>query len=152
MSIEKEINQSKFRNDWQKALVNIIYTCNWVMEEQKNHLDRGGLTLQQYNILRILKGSGQPISTLQIRERMLDKMSDTSRIVDRLIAKNLVEKCINQTDKRLVDVSISQKGIELINWMDNYTHEIDDILKNLSEEEVQQLNTLLDKVRVKKEE
>ena len=79
-------------------------------------------------------------------------MSDTSRIVDRLIAKNLVEKCINQTDKRLVDVSISQKGIELINWMDNYTHEIDDILRNLTEEEVQQLNTLLDKVRVKKEE
>ena len=152
MSIEKEINQSKFRNDWQKALVNIIYTCNWVMEEQKTHLDRGGLTLQQYNILRILKGSGQPISTLQIRERMLDKMSDTSRIVDRLIAKNLVEKCINQTDKRLVDVSISQKGIELISWMDNYTHEIDDILKNLTEEEVVQLNDLLDKVRQKKEE
>lgn len=151
MSIEKEINQNKFRNNWQKALVNIIYTCNWVLEQQKSHLDRGGLTLQQYNILRILKGSGKPISTLQIRERMLDKMSDTSRIVDRLIAKNLVEKCTNQTDKRLVDVSISQKGIELIEWMDNYTDEIDSIMNNLSEAEVQQLNILLDKVRDKKE-
>ncbi len=147
MSIEKDINQKKFRNEWQKASVNLIYTTNWVTERNKIHFERGGLTSQQYNILRILKGSPTPLSTLQIRERMLDRMSDTSRIVDRLIAKGLAEKCVNLSDKRLVDVSISQKGRELIEEMDNFKHEIDNILKNLSETEAQQLNTLLDKIR-----
>ena len=146
MSIEKEI-KSKFRNDWQKAIVNIIFTSNWVQERQKAHFDRARLTLQQYNILRILRGSKSPLSTLQIRERMLDKMSDTSRIVERLVSKGYVEKCINQTDKRLVDVTISQKGLDLINNLDSYVSEIDDIMSNLSESEVEQLNHLLDKAR-----
>jgi DNA-binding MarR family transcriptional regulator len=99
-----------------------------------------------------LKGSTTPLSTLQIRERMLDKMSDTSRIVDRLVAKELVKKEVNKADKRLVDVTISTKGRELIDWMDNYAYEIDDVLKNLSEQEAYQLNILLDKARKKSEE
>ena len=123
-----------------------------LLEQQKKHFDRGNLTQQQYNMLRILKGSPKPLSTLQIRERMLDKMSDTSRIVDRLVAKGLVEKKVNQLDKRLVDVIISIKGRELIEWMDNYAYEIDDVLKNLSVEEATQLNTLLDKARLRKED
>jgi DNA-binding MarR family transcriptional regulator len=152
MSIEREIKQvTKFRNEWHKASVNILYSSGWVLQQQKQHLDRGGLTPQQYNILRILKGSSTPLSTLQIRERMLDKMSDTSRIVDRLIAKELVSKCTNQGDKRLVDVSISPKGRELIDWMDKFTSELDTILDNLTKEEVTQLNFLLDKARDKKE-
>jgi DNA-binding MarR family transcriptional regulator len=151
MSIEKDIKQTKFRDEWHKASVNIIFTSNWVLEEQKKHFDRGNLTQQQYNMLRILKGSPVPLSTLQIRERMLDKMSDTSRIVDRLLAKGLVEKTTNKADKRLVDVTISQKGRELIDWMDNFAYEIDEVLKNLSLEEANQLNRLLDKARAKKE-
>jgi DNA-binding MarR family transcriptional regulator len=146
MSIEKEI-KSKFRNGGHKAAVNIILTSNWVLEKQKTHLDRGGLTPQQYNILRILRGSTTPLSTLQIRERMLDKMSDTSRIVDRLIAKNLVEKYINRHDKRLVDVTITQNGRDLLEMMDNYSSEIDNIFQNLTELEINQLNFLLDKTR-----
>jgi DNA-binding MarR family transcriptional regulator len=152
MSIEKEINQTKFRDEWHKASVNIIFTSNWVLEQQKKHFDRANLTQQQYNMLRILKGSPTPLSTLQIRERMLDKMSDTSRIVDRLVAKELVKKEVNKADKRLVDVTISTKGRELIDWMDNYAYEIDDVLKNLSEQEAYQLNALLDKAREKSEE
>jgi DNA-binding MarR family transcriptional regulator len=152
MSIEKDINQSKFRDEWHKASVNIIFASNWVLEQQKKHFDRGNLTAQQYNMLRILKGSPTPLSTLQIRERMLDKMSDTSRIVDRLVTKGLVEKKVNQLDKRLVDVIISTKGRELIDWMDNYAYEIDDVLKNLSAEEANQLNLLLDKARMRKED
>ncbi len=148
MSIEKDIKQvTRFRNEWQKASVNLLFTSNWVLEKLKQHFDRGGLTHQQYNILRILKGSKTPISTLQIRERMLDKMSDTSRIVDRLVIKGLVEKCTNQSDKRLVDVTISQKGIELVEWLDGYSDEIDSILSNLTEQETIELNRLLDKVR-----
>lgn len=148
MSIEKDIKQiTRFRNEWQKASVNLLFTSNWVLEKLKQHFDRGGLTHQQYNILRILRGSKTPISTLQIRERMLDKMSDTSRIVDRLVIKGLVEKCTNQMDKRLVDVTIAQKGLELLDWLDTHASEIDSILDNLTEEEAIELNRLLDKAR-----
>jgi DNA-binding MarR family transcriptional regulator len=146
MSIEKEI-KSKFRSEGHKAVVNVILTSNWVLEKQKIHFDRGGLTAQQYNILRILKGSKTPLSTLQIRERMLDKMSDTSRIVDRLIVKKLVEKNVNIQDKRLVDVTITQNGRDLIQMMDNYSTEIDQIFINLTDTEIEQLNYLLDKAR-----
>ena len=151
MSIEKDI-KSKFRNEGHKAAVNIILTSNWILEKQKIHFDRGGLTAQQYNILRILRGSNTPLSTLQIRERMLDKMSDTSRIVDRLIAKNFVEKCVNRHDKRLVDVTITQNGRDLLQMMDKYSHEIDQVFSNLTETEIIQLNLLLDKSREQRNE
>jgi DNA-binding MarR family transcriptional regulator len=146
MSIEKEI-KSKFRNEHHKASVNLLYTCNWLQEQLKKHFDRGGLTNQQYNILRILRGSDAPLSTLKIRERMLDKMSDTSRIVDRLVVKGLVDKKINTVDKRLVDITIAQKGLELINWLDNFADDVDGTMQNLSDEEVTLLNNLLDKIR-----
>lgn len=87
MSINKDINQRKFRNEHQKAMINLIFSYNWLMENTRKHLDRYDLTNQQFNILRILRGAGEPLSTLQIRQRMLDKMSDTSRIVDRLVKK-----------------------------------------------------------------
>ncbi len=92
MSIEEDINQRKFRNEYQKASINIIYTFNWMNEKMRSLFEEHELTSQQFNILRILRGAGQPISTLQIRQRMLDKMSDTSRIVDRLIVKGLAKK------------------------------------------------------------
>ena len=111
MGIDQDIHQSKFRNVHQKAGLNLIYTYGWVMERIKELFATEDITPQQFNILRILRGSHpQPLSTLQIRERMLDKMSDTSRIVDRLIAKGLVKKAICKTDRRLVDVLITEKG------------------------------------------
>lgn len=125
----------------------MIFTFNWMNEKLKTLMNRENITPQQFNILRILRGAGKPISTLQIRQRMLDKMSDTSRIVDRLIAKQLVEKSICPSDKRLVDVSITGKGLSLLQKMDTYDSEMDAIFGNLSLEEVQQLNHLLDKIR-----
>src|SRR3712207_9432786 len=111
MSIEKDIRQAKFVSPKQKAMVNILFTYGWIIEKIKNFLSREDITHQQFNILRILRGSHpKPLSTLQIRERMLDKMSDTSRIVDRLVLKGLVKKTICPTDKRLVDVIITEKG------------------------------------------
>ena len=92
MGIEKDIQQTNFRNEFQKMGINIIYTANWLNEKIGQILSTEDITQQQYNILRILRGSDTPLSTLKIRERMLDKMSDTSRIVDRLIVKGLVEK------------------------------------------------------------
>lgn len=147
MSIDKDINQSKFRNDHQKSVINLIYTFNWVMERMKNILERGDVTSQQFNILRILRGAGMPLSTLQIRERMLDKMSDTSRIVDRLVIKGLVKKVVCKSDKRLVDVSITEKGKKLLEKIDKFEPEMDAIVGSLSESEAKTLNKLLDKIR-----
>ena len=149
MGIERDIHQEHFRNDYQKAIINLIYTFNWVRDQLQEPLADHHLTMQQYNILRILRGARQPISTLQIRERMLDKMSDTSRIVDRLIVKELVKKTTCKRDKRLVDVVITDKGLDLLKGLENYSLEIDKVLGSLSETEAKQLNLLLDKVREK---
>lgn len=147
MSIDKDISTSKFRNEYHKAVVNLIFTHNWLMDSIKTIFDKGDITPQQYNILRILRGAKQPLSTLQIRQRMLDKMSDTSRIVDRLIKKELVQKMVCATDKRLVDVTITEKGLQLLDELDRYNVEMDAILKELSNDEVIILNGLLDKLR-----
>jgi DNA-binding MarR family transcriptional regulator len=147
MGIQEDINQSKFRNEYQKAGINLIYTFNWITEQMKNLFEKHGLTAQQFNILRILRGAGEPLSTLQIRQRMLDKMSDTSRIVDRLIIKGLAKKNISKIDKRLVDVSITEKGKKLLAKLDGFQDEMDAVLSNLSDSEAKMLNKLLDKIR-----
>ncbi len=148
MGIENDIHQlRKFKSEHQKAVVNLIFTHNWITEKLKQYLDAEDLTGQQFNILRILRGSDQPLSTLQIRERMLDKMSDTSRIVDRLVLKNLAKKTISKKDKRLVDVIITAKGKNLLAKLDKNPQLIDGIIENLSEAEAKLLNQLLDKIR-----
>ncbi|CAN5224274.1 MarR family transcriptional regulator [soil metagenome] len=147
MGIEKDISQASFRNDFQKGIINLIYTYNWMNEKMKKVFNKEGVTAQQYNILRILRGAGKPISTLQIRERMLDKMSDTSRIVDRLVLKGLAKKNTCANDKRLVDVSISSKGKDLLEKIDLYEKDMDAIFGNLSTAEAKALNKLLDKIR-----
>ncbi|KIC94810.1 MarR family winged helix-turn-helix transcriptional regulator [Flavihumibacter solisilvae] len=147
MSLNKDINQRKFRSEHQKAMINLIYSYNWLMENTRKHLDQYDLTPQQFNILRILRGAGEPLSTLQIRQRMLDKMSDTSRIVDRLVKKELVQKVVCSADRRLVDVTISDKGRELLTILDTHESEWDALLKNLDQSEATQLNGLLDKLR-----
>ena len=147
MSLEKDISQVSFRNDYQKGIINLIYTYNWMNEKMKKVFDKELITGQQYNILRILRGAGKPISTLQIRERMLDKMSDTSRIVDRLVLKGLAKKNICKDDKRLVDVSISVDGKKILATIDQYEKDMDAILGNLSDAEAKTLNKLLDKIR-----
>jgi len=148
MGIDKDIQQSKFRNPHQKAAVNLIYTLSWMREKTKSIFDSEEITPQQFNILRILRGSfPQPLSTLQIRERMLEKMSDTSRIVDRLIAKGLVKKMPCKNDRRLVDVTISDKGKKLLERLDTRQDEIDNVLGQLSENDANILSDLLDKIR-----
>ncbi|MBC7867282.1 MAG: MarR family transcriptional regulator [Gloeobacteraceae cyanobacterium ES-bin-316] len=150
MGIEQDINQTVFRNEYQKAAINFIYTYNWLNERMKVFFDQEDITPQQFNILRILRGAGQPISTLQIRQRMLDKMSDTSRIVDRLVVKELVEKNTCPNDKRLVDVSITGKGKKLLEKIDAHNSDMDAIFDNLSEADARTLNTLLDRLRLDK--
>ncbi|MHA4843068.1 MarR family winged helix-turn-helix transcriptional regulator [Flavitalea antarctica] len=147
MSLESDIQQTRFRNEYQKTVINLIYTYNWVSEQNKKFFEREDITPQQFNILRILRGAGKPLSTLQIRQRMLDKMSDTSRIVDRLVKKGLVKKVVCKSDRRLVDVSISETGLELLEKLDQTSDEMDSVINKLSKEEAEKLNELLDKIR-----
>ena len=147
MGIDRDIHQSKFRNEYQKAGVNLLYTYGWVMERTKELFASEDITPQQFNILRILRGSPQPLSTLQIRERMIDKMSDTSRIVDRLITKGLVKKGTCKSDRRLVDVLITDKGKKMLERLDHRQDDLDKIMGNLSEKEAATLSDLLDKIR-----
>lgn len=147
MSLNKDIKQESFKNERQKAMVNLIFTYNWTTEQLKQLFENEGLTMQQFNILRILRGSAIPLSTLQIRERMLDKMSDSSRIVDRLVIKGLVKKITCKTDKRLVDVTITGKGLKLLEKLDSREEKMESIFHALTENEANTLNTLLDKIR-----
>ena len=148
MGLEKEIQQYRFTGENQKALINLMYTYHWVTEKLRNLLSEDDITLQQYNILRILRGSDpKPLSTLNIRDRMLDKMSDTSRIVDRLMLKGLVNKKSCPTDKRLVDISITVAGKQLLEKIDKKDEAMTAIISNLNKEELAALNHILDKLR-----
>jgi DNA-binding MarR family transcriptional regulator len=147
MGIEQDIQQTNFRNEHQKLGINIMYTANWLNEKIAGILSQEDITQQQYNILRILRGADKPLSTLQIRARMLDKMSDTSRIVDRLVSKELVEKNTCPTDKRLVDVVISKKGYTVLEKLDQLNHHLDSLMKGISEKEADIMNQLLDQLR-----
>ena len=148
MTLEKDINQQVFRSEYQKSIINLIYTFNWVNEKLNRSFEPFDITQQQFNILRILRGAGQPLSTLQIRQRMLDKMSDTSRIVDRLVKKGMVKKSVCREDRRLVDVLLTDKGKKLLQSMDGMNEDMESIFKYLSEGEARQLNVLLDKIRM----
>ncbi len=148
MTIEKAIQQkTPFRNEYQRVAVNLIYTANWLTERFKAHLKPFDITLQQYNVLRILRGAGKPLSTSDIRDRMLDKMSDTSRMVDRLCQKGLVARTICPNDKRLVDVTLTPDGFAFMNQLDQLDGDLDITLHTLSREEADQLSRLLDTLR-----
>jgi len=148
MNIEEEIKQRKFRNEYQKVAINLIYSSNWLLNRHKDFFSKLEITQQQYNVLRILKGQHpNAISTSEIKIRMLDKNSDTSRIVDRLENKSLVKKNLCEHDKRLVDVSITDQGLEVLNQSDKLIDELDNIISNLTIEEAKELNLLLDKLR-----
>ncbi len=148
MGIEKDIHQHTFVNAKQKAVINLLFSYGWVIEYMKKFLAKEGITHQQYNILRILRGSSpHPLSTLQIRERMLDKMSDTSRIVDRLVTKNLVKKITSPKDRRLVDITITEKGQQLLKKLDAAPNPVEAVMQHLTEAEAKTLSHLLDKMR-----
>lgn len=147
MRIEEEIHQKKFRSEVQKATINLLFTSNWLTNRHKDFFKQYGLTPQQFNVLRILRGQHPgSISTSEIKARMLDKNSDASRIVDRLTLKGWVSKKVCPDDRRLVDVTITHDGLNLLTRMDADTNALDESL-GLSESDAEQLNLLLDKMR-----
>jgi DNA-binding MarR family transcriptional regulator len=148
MEIEKEIFSNKFENNHQKAIVNLIYTYGWITNLLKQKLNKHKITLQQYNILRILRGQNPKPATINLlKERMLDKMSDASRIVERLVQKNLVQRCTNDKDRRAVDILISPKGLEILQKLDTEMSSKDILIDNITDKEAGVLSGLLDKMR-----
>ena len=148
MSLEHDIQQKTFRNEYHKALLNIIYTNNTLLNESNSFFKHYSVTRQQYNVLRILRGQHPGGATVQlIRERMLDKMSDASRIVERLRSKGMVTRELSTKDKRTVSITITQNGIGLLESMESCIDDLEKAIRNLSEQEARQLNELLDKIR-----
>lgn len=145
--IEDDIQQKKFKSAHQKAVINLIYTANWVHNRHQGFFKKFGITAQQFNILRILKGQ-QPnsLSATGIKSRLLDQNSDVSRLLDRMVLKKLITKTTCPGDKRAFDVRISDEGLDLLARIDVYQNEIDHVV-TLTEEEATLLSDLLDKSR-----
>ncbi len=148
MTIEEEIKQSKFKNTHQKAVLNLLFTANWIQNKQRELFEPFGVTGQQYNMLRILRGQHpKPIPAVEIKSRMLDKNSDVSRLLDRLIGKKLVIKNQCPNDKRATDISITETGLDLLTKLDTAIYNLESRFLSLSKEEAKQLSDLLDKAR-----
>jgi DNA-binding MarR family transcriptional regulator len=148
MQIEQEIHSTKFEDNYHKAVINVNYTYSWLNNILRGEFEKHNLTPQQFNVLRILRGQyPNPATVNLIKERMLDKMSDASRIVDRLVQKGLVSRCTNNKDRRAVDIRISDSGLEILSKMDGQFKTKEILKNNLTEEEAGQLSDLLDKFR-----
>jgi len=149
MRLEDEIKQVKaFKNDYNKAVVNLIYTYNWLESSSKSFFKEFDLTSQQFNILRILQGQYPNPATINLlRERMLDKMCDASRLVERLRLKGLIERSQASSDKRAVDILITKKGRDLLVEIELKFPAFEKKMQTLNESEIKDLNNLLDKLR-----
>ena len=148
MRIDEEIQSNKFEDNYHKAVINISYTYGWLSNLFRCKFEKYNLTQQQFNILRIFRGQyPKPATVNLLKERMIDKMSDASRIVDRLVQKGFVSRCTNTKDRRAVDIRISDVGLEILSKMDIEFKAGDFLKNNLTEEEAGQLSDLLDKMR-----
>ena len=137
--------QSKFENNKMKALINILYTANWITAQQNEYFKEFGLSPQQYNILRILRGAGGPLNVQTIKERMSDRSPNATRLMDKLCAKNLIQRIPSEEDRRVVKVLITQQGLDLMSAIPNTVNTR--VLEHITEDEAEQLSNLLDKMR-----
>jgi len=142
--LSKDIN-SKFPNNKVKALLNIIYTANWINSHQNAFFKPYGISPQQFNILRILKGAGEAIKVQTIKERMIERAPNATRLMDKLCDKNLIKRLPCPEDRRVVFIEITSEGLQLLNEISiNFK---DDLLENLTNDEALLLSDLLDKIR-----
>lgn len=148
MRIEDEIKQKTFKDPYNKLVVNLLYTHSYIVSNQSTLFKPLGLSPEQYNVLRILRGQhGKPITVSSIQERMLNKMSNASRLVEKLKQKDLVlrEEC--PSDRRQVDIMITAKGLEVLEELETAVYAFNRDIVKLTESETNQLNELLDKLR-----
>jgi len=142
--LAKDIN-SKFDNNRVKALLNIIYTANWITSCQNEFFKDFGISPQQYNILRILRGANEPLKVQTIKDRMLERSPNATRLMDKLCAKNYIERLPSEHDRRVVKIAITNDGKALLESIPKHLNK--NLIKNLNEEEAKQLSDLLDKMR-----
>ncbi|MCR5887118.1 MarR family transcriptional regulator [Hymenobacter sp. J193] len=148
MRIEDEIKQANFQSVYQKVYINLVYTAGWLELRQAAAFKEFNITLPQYNVLRILRGQHPRPSTVNMLiERMLDKTSNASRIVDKLEAKQLVTRRVCPSNRRAVDICITEAGLALLDTMQPMVEQQAHGLHKLSEQEAEQLSHLLDKLR-----
>lgn len=142
--IAKDI-KSRFANVKDKALINILYTANWISSYQNEFFKPYGISRQQYNILRILNGANEPMKVQTIKNRMIERSPNATRLMDKLHAKNFIERCPSEEDRRVVYIEITHKGKELLESISKDFNQ--ELLKNITDEDAIQLSTLLDKMR-----
>ncbi len=148
MELEKEIRQEKFRDEYQKLVLNIMFTANWLNLKQIQVLKPYGISPQQYNILRILRGQHpKEVTVSLLTERMLDKNSNASRLVEKLRVKELVERQECPADRRAVNVRITERGLDLLKQLDSIIDQTGNIFHKISEAEARMLNGFLDRLR-----
>jgi DNA-binding MarR family transcriptional regulator len=148
MKIEDAIKQKSFKTEEEKLIINLTYTSNWLANEQSRFFKQYGISSQQYNVLRILRGQHpKPASVSLIQDRMLDKMSNASRLIEKLKSKGFVNRKECPLDRRQVDVEITSKGLDLLKEIDTIQDDMNAICGNLDITEKQVLNNLLDKIR-----
>ena len=148
MKLEEAIKQKKFGNEFEKAVVNILYTASWLEGINIQRFKPHGISPQQYNVLRILRGSHpNPVMLGEITERMIDKNSNATRLVEKLRLKGFLKRDICKTNRRQVDITITQKGLSLLSELDAHIEEWQNQHLKIKKSEVQQLNELLDKLR-----
>lgn len=149
MKIEEAIQQKKFRDEYQKAHINVLFTASWIHQQSLQALKPFNISWQQFNILRILRGMHpEPASVKLLTERMIDKMSNASRLVEKLKQKGLVERKSCKSDRRQVDVVITEKGLDLLTLASEAMDQQMGMTKSqLSPEQAMQLNDLLDAMR-----
>jgi len=150
MKLTEAIKQKRFKTEMEKAVVNILFTSSWLNYQQSAVFKEFGITMKQFNILRILKGQYPKAATVNLLiDRMIDKSSNASRIVDKLVEKGLVERTSCPEDRRRVDIIISDSGMKIVNQASQRLEETKIFSHSLSENEAQKLNQLLDKLRTK---
>jgi DNA-binding MarR family transcriptional regulator len=148
MSLEDDIQQEKFQNEHQKASINILFTGNWLYTINAAWLKKFGITPEQFNVLRILRGSHpKTLMLAEITQRMLDKSSNCTRLVEKLRQKGFVNREICEDNRRQVDISITDKGLQLLKKIDADTPDWNNAIEKLSKTEAKELNRILDKLR-----
>ncbi|MFN3445898.1 MAG: MarR family winged helix-turn-helix transcriptional regulator [Bacteroidia bacterium] len=148
MKLEDAIKQTAFKTEEERLVINLVYTSGWLSSEQNRFFKRFGISSQQYNVLRILRGQyPNPASVGLIQERMLDKMSNASRLIEKLKQKKLIKRSECSKDRRQVDVLVTQEGLSLLEEIDGLNDEMHSICNTLDVNEKKTLNNLLDKLR-----
>jgi len=148
MSLEEDIRQEKFISEYQKAAINILYTGSWLYNINASYMKKFGITPEQFNVLRILRGSApKPMMLAEITERMIDKNSNCTRLVEKLRQKGLVNREICENNRRQVDISITDKGQTLLKKIDSSQPSWLESMTNISKMEAKELNRILDKLR-----